>query len=84
MRIQGAASLGDSRWEARLNDRVLTPTPNVAEPYPNPYPPLLGRPDELRAWQVPPTAMRDGTNCLDVTMRASEKLVLAFLDLAVQ
>jgi hypothetical protein len=84
MRIQGATPLGDSRWEARFNDQVLTPTPNVAEPYPDPYPPLLGQPDEMRAWQVPPAALRDGANRLDVMVRAGEKLVLAFLDLAVQ
>ncbi|MFA6560913.1 MAG: hypothetical protein WCV00_03270 [Verrucomicrobiia bacterium] len=84
LRIQGEDSLGESRWSARLNGKELAATDDLSEPYPNPYPPMLGKPEELRAWSVPASAMKDGPNRIEITMTASKPLRVAFLDLAVQ
>ena len=81
LRIQGESTLGESRWRARLNGAELTPTDNVSEPYPNPYPSLLGKPEELRAWVVPAKVLSDGLNRLELTMETGQPVRLAFLDL---
>jgi len=96
-RIQAEAALGDSRpstmlgaalslskgrWRATLNGQELAPTDDVSEPYPNPYPPMLGRPEELRAWLVPANLLRDGLNQIEVTLQSGDPAQLAFLDLA--
>lgn len=83
LRIQGEQALGDGRWTARLNDADLAAAADVSEPYPNPYPPMLGRPEELRAWTVPAAALRDGPNRLQFTLAAGPAASLAFIDLAV-
>ena len=83
LRIQGDSSLGDSRWQARLNATPLAPTDDVSEPYANPYPTMLGAPDELRAWTVPADLLRDGPNRLELTLQSGKAPPLAFLDLAV-
>jgi hypothetical protein len=82
LRIQSEDSLGESRWTARLNGEPLAATDDVSEPYPNPYPPMLGKPDEMRAWTVPPTLLRDGPNKLEFTLAGGPRLTLAYLDLA--
>ena len=83
MRIQGEDSLSESRWTARLNGDPLTPTGDVSEPYPNPYPPMLGKPDEMRAWTVSAALLRDGPNKLEFVLDSSRRLTLAYLDLAI-
>jgi hypothetical protein len=83
LRIQGEESLGESRWAARLNGRDLAATGDVSEPYPNPYPPMLGQPEELRAWRVPAAALKDGPNRIEITMTEGKTARVAFLDLAV-
>ncbi|MCX6911267.1 MAG: hypothetical protein NTY01_24940 [Verrucomicrobia bacterium] len=82
LRIQGEDSLGESRWTARLNGEPLTPTDDVSEPYPNPYPPMLGKPDVMRAWTVPPALLCDGSNKLEFALKDGPRLTLAYLDLA--
>ncbi|MCX6900244.1 MAG: hypothetical protein NT105_16290 [Verrucomicrobia bacterium] len=82
LRIQGEDSLGESRWTARLNGQEFAATDDLSEPYPNPYPPMLGRPEELRAWSVPAGVLKDGLNRIEITMAQGKALKLAFLDLA--
>ena len=84
LRIQAGGSFGDSRFEARLNGVDLIPTRDVSEPYPNPYPPLLGKPEELCAWTVPAHLLANGTNEVEITMVKGEPAVLVFLDIAVE
>lgn len=84
MRVQCDAPLGDSRWLARLNGATLTASDDRSEPYPNPYPPLLGRPEEIRAWCVPAAALRDGINRIEVQLQAGQPTRVTFLDLAVR
>ncbi|MBI5397441.1 MAG: hypothetical protein HZA91_19255 [Verrucomicrobia bacterium] len=82
LRIQGESSLGESRWTACLNGKELVATDDVSEPYPTPYPPMLGKPDEMRAWTVPPAHLRDGTNKLEFTLTNGPRVTLDYLDLA--
>ena len=81
LRIQGAQSLGSAHWRATLNGAELTATANRSEPFPNPYPSLLGQPDELRAWQVPARLLRDGANHVEITTDAEQRSTLVFLDI---
>jgi hypothetical protein len=83
LRIQAESDLGDSRWSARLGERELQPTSNVAEPYANPYPTMLGKPEEMRAWQVPADALAAGSLRVEVTCNSGEPARIDFLDLAV-
>ncbi|MBI5821983.1 MAG: hypothetical protein HZA88_23665 [Verrucomicrobia bacterium] len=83
LRIQDEDSLGESRWTARLNGKELVATDDVSEPYPNPYPPMLGKPDEMRAWKVPPSLLKEGPNRFEFTMAEGKPVKLSFLDLAV-
>jgi hypothetical protein len=76
MRIQSYVDLRGSSWAARLNDQPLAETVNRAEPYPNPYPPMLGRSFELRAWLVPAHLLREGTNKVEIDLiQANEGLM---------
>ena len=81
LRIQGEASLGDSRWTATLGEQTLAMTDDTTEPYANPYPSMLGRPEEMRAWSVPAGALRDGANRLEISLQAGKPARLMFLDL---
>jgi hypothetical protein len=83
LRIQGEDSLGESRWAARLNGKELAATDDLSEPYPNPYPPMLGKPEELRAWTVPASVLKDGPNRIEIAMAAGKAVRVAFMDLAV-
>ena len=84
LRIQGRQSLGDSRWRARFNGVDLNPSGDVSEPYPNPYPPMLGKPEELRAWTVPVGFLKDGINTIEITLVEGELSKIVFLDVAVE
>ena len=84
LRIQGRQSLGDSRWRARFNGVDLNATGDVSEPYPNPYPPMLGKPEELRAWIVPVGLLKDGINTIEITLVKGELSEIIFLDVAVE
>jgi len=82
LRVQGETALGEGRWRARLNGTELAPTDDVSESYPNPYPPMLGQPEELRAWRVPVKVLRDGLNELELTMESGKTVKVGFIDLA--
>lgn len=83
LRIQGEESLGDGRWRCRLNGRELPASDDVSEPYPNPYPPMLGKPEALRAWSVPVEVLRDGANAVELALAAGTGARVALIDLAV-
>jgi len=83
LRIQGVQSLGNTNWRAVLNDAELVATDDRSEPFPNPYPSLLGKPNELRAWQVPATLLRDGANRIELASNGEDHSTLVFLDLAI-
>ena len=84
LRIQGGEPLGDTQWMARFNGVDLRQNSDVSEPYPNPYPPMLGNPEELRAWTVPVNLIRDGVNKIEIGMVQGKPAEITFLDLAVE
>lgn len=84
LRIQGKESLKDSQWRASFNGDGLKLTTDVSEPYPNPYPPLLGTPDQYRAWTVPVRLLKDGRNSIEITLIEGDPAEISWLDLAVQ
>ena len=73
LRLQSSADLRGSSWAARLNGHTLTETTQRSEPYPDPYPPLLGRPYEMRAWTVPVQLVRPGSNQIDFELVAGNE-----------
>jgi len=86
-RVQAEGDLGESQWQAVLNGVELEETGDTSEPYENPYPQLLGMPEQHRAWVVPAQLLKDGINEVEVTMvdaagQAGARLV--FLDFALQ
>lgn len=84
LRIQGESSLSETRWRARINGIELAPTDDVSEPFPNPYPAMLGKPEEMRAWQVPAGLLRNGINRLELLLDGGKPARLVYLDLALR
>lgn len=82
LRIECEGPLSESRWQARLNDQPLAASDDVSEPYANPYPSMLGLPEERRAWTVPAALLSDGPNRIAVTLESGSKTRVVFLDLA--
>jgi hypothetical protein len=80
LRVQCDRPLTDGPWSAVFNGQLLVATKDVSEPYLVPYPSLLGQPEELRAWQVPATLLREGINRLELT--SPEPCTIRFIDLA--
>lgn len=81
LRVQTDRPLADAPWHAVCNGQPLAATNDVTEPYPVPYPALLGQPAELRAWQVPTMLLSEGVNRLELT--SPEACTILFVDLAV-
>jgi len=84
LRIQAEAPLGDSVWMATFNGEALAETGDRSEPYETPYTPMLGSPEQHRAWRVPAAIVKDGMNAIEVRMEAGEEAKLVFLDIAIQ
>jgi hypothetical protein len=83
LRIQSPEDLGDSRWRAVMNGEELAETDDRSEPYDNPYSPLLGTPEQHRAWTVPVRLCQDGINTIEITLLDGDKPVpIVFLDVA--
>jgi hypothetical protein len=83
LRIENEQTLAGSRWSAKLNGAELAVSDNVDEPYANPYPGLLGKPESRRAWTVPLEKLVDGVNRLEITLVEGEPATVAYLDLGV-
>jgi hypothetical protein len=81
VRIQIDRDVSDSAWSARFNDEPLSPTEDVSEPFDVPYPSMLGKAGELRAWSVPAELFREGRNTLEVTMTSGPACSILFIDL---
>jgi hypothetical protein len=80
LRLQAGQPLGDRPWHAKFNGEALTATADVSELFPVPYPSLLGKPEELRAWTVPVRLLVEGINRLELTSDAGATIV--FVDLS--
>lgn len=82
LRLQSREPFDDRVVAVRLNGTALSRSADVAEPYPNPYPHLLGSPETLRSWSVPRDILREGHNVLSVTLTKGAACNVVFLDLA--
>jgi hypothetical protein len=83
VRIQAADSLAGTRWHIAFNGAPLSSTDDVSEPYPNPYPSMLGQPEQMRAWHVPAALLVDGLNHVELKLESGPESRVEFLDLAV-
>jgi hypothetical protein len=81
LRIQAQDSFGKLPFTAQLNNVELAASADVAEHGPIFSPVLLGTPEQLRAWTVPPAALRNGPNQFEIKLHAGATGI-AFLDLA--
>ena len=84
LRVQTKLPLRGSELAVRFNGTELSPTDDVSEPYPAPYPDGLGTADTLRAWTVPAELLQDGANDIQVALTSGESVTLVFIDLAVK
>jgi len=85
LRIQCARDLGQSAWNATFNGVTLTATEDRSEPFDNPYSPLLGTPEQHRAWVVPQEGIKNGVNGIEIVCvdgPGSHEIV--FVDVAVE
>jgi hypothetical protein len=83
LRIQARLALGNSRWTASVNSMALEPTADVSEPYANPYPVGLGKPEFFRAWIVPAALLKAGPNQIVITLVEGKPTSITYLDLAI-
>jgi hypothetical protein len=87
LRIQSDESLSNSSWTAKVNGITLSSTSDVSEPYPNPYSPLLGLPEDHRAWVVPKNILNDGINQIQIKREINSNFnnyAIVFIDIAIQ
>jgi hypothetical protein len=84
IRIQTDKSLKDLELIANFNDEAIPPTPDTSEPFSVPYPSMLAKPEELRAWLIPSKLLREGRNTFSVSLKSGTPFSLQFVDLASQ
>jgi len=84
LRVQAKTDIGDRQLVVRFNGTTLETTPDVSEPYANPYPDGLGSAETLHAWTVPVRLFKDGANAIVIEMPQGAPLVLSFVDVAVK
>lgn len=82
VRIQADKALDAGEWSATFNGEVVEATKDVSEPFAVPYPAMLGKAEEMRAWMVPAKLLREGKNSLEVTLKQGEPVAVIFVDLA--
>ncbi len=83
LRIQTLQPVGTRKLGVRFNDREMSPTEDVSEPYPQPYADGLGGAETLRAWTVPRQALRDGLNEIRLSFADGSPMEIVFVDLSV-
>jgi hypothetical protein len=83
LRIQCLQPVEQRQLVVRFNDRELSPTDDVSEPYPQPYADGLGSAETLRAWIVPRQALRDGPNEIKLRFADGPPLEVVFVDMSI-
>lgn len=88
LRIQCTEDIGEAQFLAKINGKELQPTTDVSEPYDNPYPPLLGTPQQHQGWIVPKDIVKDGLNQIEVSLVVPKvkygTAKIVFVDLAIE
>lgn len=82
LRIQSMNTLKGTRWDVCVNGTALAPTPDVSEPYPNPYTTAVGTAENYQAWTLPSALLKDGLNEITVVLRDGPPTALFYLDIA--
>lgn len=82
LRIQSDKPVPEGNWSAQWNGESLLSTSDLSEPYPVPYPSMMGKPEELLAWIVPFSKLTTGVNRLELTLNGGSDTSIIFLDLA--
>ena len=82
VRIQADQNLTGSQLAANFNEKPVSATEDVSEPFSVPYPSMIAKPEELHAWLIPARLLRDGKNSLEVTLMSGQPLNVLFVDLA--
>jgi hypothetical protein len=82
LRLQTLAPLAGRTFAVKFNDTALIASDDLSEPFPNPYPPMLGTAENLAAWTVPAALLREGANRVEFTLSSGEAMEIAFIDLA--
>jgi hypothetical protein len=62
VRIQADKSLGGDEWTATFNGEAIAASADVSEPFIVPYPSMIAKPEELRAWTIPTKLLRNEAN----------------------
>lgn len=83
LRIQAAQSLAGTEWKAAFNGTAIESTSDVSEPFAVPYPSMVGKAVELRAWMIPSVLLREGKNSLEITLTKGDATSVVFVDLAI-
>ena len=84
LRVQTDESVTASRLKVRFNGQELETQSDVSEPFANPYPSLLGKREQMVAFTVPVTVLRDGANEVEVIHASGEAITLHYLDLRLE
>ncbi len=84
LRIQARTPQQASPWQAKINGTPLEPTADVSEPYANPYPVGLGKPEDYKAWTVPTALLKAGTNRIELELTSGKPVQITFLDLSLR
>lgn len=82
VRIQTDKAPGEGEWNATFNGEAIAATQDVTEPFAVPYPSMLAKQEELRAWIIPAKLLREGKNSLELTQKYGETVAVLFVDLA--
>lgn len=82
VRIQADQNLTGSQLAANFNEKPISATEDVSEPFSVSYQSMLAKPEELHAWLIPARLLRDGKNSLEVTLMSGQPLNVLFVDLA--
>jgi hypothetical protein len=82
LRLQLDVENHTGKWKARINGTELAASALVSEPFPNPYPPMLGTPSQMRAWTVPSNLLVDGMNKVEFALDTGEAVEIDYFDLA--
>lgn len=78
LRIQSSEPLKETVWKIILNGMILEQTPDVSEPFDNPYPEGRGSPEEFQAWNIPSEILKDGINHIEVFLEKSPRPIRIF------
>ena len=84
LRVQANKLWGDREVVVCVNGKKQSAYSDTSEPFPNPYPPLLGTPGTLKAWIIPLSDFRKGMNTIKLSMTKGDAVTIDFVDIAVQ